>query len=88
MAAKKETKKQEKQKEKPKEHELVPKHEIMKEKDVEDLLKKYGIRKAQLPKILKKDPALRSLEIERGEVIRIIRDSPTAIKSEYYRVVI
>jgi len=42
-------------------HELVPKHRIMNEKEVEELLKKYGITKKELPKILDTDPVVKAL---------------------------
>lgn len=94
MAEKKTAKKPVKTKEAPKpkpkaiDHELVPKRELMKEDQVDALLKVYGIQKVHLPKILKSDPALYGMEIERGDVIKITRKSPTVIKSPYYRVVI
>ena len=93
-AAKKPTKKTVKKKVAPKpkpkpiEHELIPKHELMAEHDVEALLKQYGIQKVHLPKILHGDPALIGLEVNRGDVVRITRKSPTAIISYYYRVVL
>jgi len=81
-------KKQEKEKLKPIEHEIIPKHELMKEKEIEALLKEYGIQKTHLPKILRTDPALIGIEVERGDVVKILRKSPTAIRSYYYRIVI
>ena len=72
----------------PIEHELIPKHELMSEEQVEALLKQYGIQKYHLPKILSTDPALIGMEVNRGDVVKITRKSPTAITSPYYRVVI
>ncbi|MDP7282423.1 MAG: DNA-directed RNA polymerase subunit H [Candidatus Undinarchaeales archaeon] len=69
-------------------HDLVPKHELMKEDEVEKILKVYGIAKQQLPRILSKDPALEGLDANRGDVVRIERKSPTAILTNYYRIVI
>jgi len=66
----------------------VPKHELMKEEGIEVLLKEYGIQRFHLPKISKNDPAIASLEAVRGDVIKITRNSPTAIISPYYRVII
>ncbi len=69
-------------------HEFVPKHVKLSEADVEKLLSSYNISKKQLPKILKKDPAIRDFEnIEAGNVIKIIRKSATCGESVYYRVV-
>jgi len=71
-----------------KDHVLLLKHEKLSEKSSEELFKKYNISATQLPKIYKKDPALKGLEdLKTGEVIEISRDSPTANKSKFYRVV-
>ena len=70
------------------EHEWVPKHRIMKPEEVEELLKKYGIKKWQLPKILDSDPVAMILGAKPGDVIEITRKSPTAGEAKYYRVVV
>lgn len=68
-------------------HTLVPKHELLSEKEKEELLKKYGVTLKQLPRILLSDPAIRHLNAKVGDVIKITRKSPTAGTSIYYRVV-
>jgi len=70
------------------EHEWVPKHRIMKPQEVEELLKKYGIKKWQLPKMLVTDPVAMLLGAKPGDVIEITRKSPTAGEAKYYRVVV
>lgn len=70
------------------EHEFVPKHEAMAPEDAENILKTYKVCCDELPKIKIDDPAIKSLEANVGDIIRITRDSPTAGKSVYYRVVI
>lgn len=71
-----------------KDHVLLFKHEKLSEKASEELLKKYNISPTQLPKIYKKDPALKGLDdLKTGDVIEISRESPTANKSKFYRVV-
>ncbi|MEM5805419.1 MAG: DNA-directed RNA polymerase subunit H [Candidatus Aenigmatarchaeota archaeon] len=70
------------------EHELVPKHELLTEKEKEELLKRYGITLRQLPRIFASDPAIRHLNAKPGDVVKIIRKSETAGESIYYRVVI
>ena len=70
------------------EHEWVPKHRIMKPEEVEELLKKFGIKKWQLPKMLDDDPVAMLLGARPGDVIEITRKSPTAGETKYYRVVI
>tara|TARA_Y100000310_G_scaffold211540_1_gene212240 strand:+ start:213 stop:458 length:246 start_codon:yes stop_codon:yes gene_type:complete len=69
-------------------HKLVPKHEKMSEEEVAKLLGDYQISLKQLPKILIKDPALKNLDAEVFDVIRISRKSPTAGNVFYYRVVV
>jgi len=69
-------------------HELVPKHVILSEKEKEELLKKYGIELGQLPRILTSDPMVKLLNAKVGDVIKIIRKSPTAGETIYYRVVV
>ena len=70
------------------EHILVPKHEVLSEKEVKEVLDRYGITRNELPKILKDDSALSDLTINIGDVIKITRNSPTIGKSLYYREVI
>ena len=67
-------------------HILVPKHVIMSNEEVKDLLAKYNISLKQLPAISIKDPAIKQMDIEAGNVIKILRNSAVG-KSVYYRVV-
>ena len=69
-------------------HTLVPKHKIMNEKEVEELLKKYGVTKDKLPKILASDPVVKAIGAKIGDVIEITRKSPIAGEAKYYRVVV
>lgn len=69
------------------EHELVPTHIIAAEDEIKLVLEHYGIEKGQLPRILRDDPAVKVLGARPGQVIRIERDSPTAGKTYYYRLV-
>lgn len=70
------------------EHELVPKHEILGEREVIELLDKYKLGKEQLPKIKKSDPVIKEIKAEVGDIVRITRRSRTAGKSLSYRLVI
>jgi len=70
------------------EHELVPLHEILDEEETSLILKKYGITKEQLPKILKDDPVVKAIAAKEGQVLRINRRSRTAGESVYYRLVV
>lgn len=69
-------------------HELVPKHEILEEREAAVLLDKYKLQKEQLPKIKKSDPVIKEIKAEVGDVVRITRRSRTAGKSLSYRLVI
>jgi DNA-directed RNA polymerase subunit H len=69
-------------------HEMVPKHEILTKKEKDVLLKQFRASENDLPKIFRNDPAIKGLDANRGDVIRIIRKSPTAGETIYYRVVV
>lgn len=69
-------------------HILVPKHIKITAEEIQALLEEYNISISQLPKILKSDVAIKHLNPEVGDVIKIERDSLTSGKSNYYRVVI
>lgn len=69
-------------------HRAVPEHRKMDEEEVEDLLEKFDAEKDDLPKIERTDAALKQMDAEEGDVIEITRDSPTAGKTNYYRVVV
>ncbi|MBT4334466.1 DNA-directed RNA polymerase subunit H [archaeon] len=69
-------------------HILVPEHIKLNDEEKTVVLKQYNIEETKLPKIFLKDPAIQHLEANVGDVIKIIRKSPTNVKSIYYRVVI
>ena len=69
-------------------HEAVPKHEKMDEEEIEELLEKFDTEKEKLPKIERTDAALKQMDVEEGDVIHIERESPTAGKTDYYRLVV
>ncbi len=69
-------------------HILKPKHTKLKEKEIEDILNKFNISKAQLPKILSTDPALPE-GCNIGDIIEIERkDEDSEQVNLYYRVVV
>lgn len=69
-------------------HVAVPEHRKMDEDEVEELLEKYDTKEEKLPKIERTDAAIKGLDAEVGDVIEIVRDSPTAGETTYYREVI
>ena len=69
-------------------HYLVPEHVLIREEKVGELMAELGIKEESLPKIVKTDAAIKQLKPSVGDVIKIIRDSPTAGSSIYYRRVV
>jgi DNA-directed RNA polymerase subunit H len=69
-------------------HILVPPHTKLNESEKKALLEKYKISLSELPRISIKDPAIESLKVKPGDVIKIIRKSPTAGTTVFYRSVI
>ena len=69
------------------EHILVPKHVLLTQEEIQEVLLRYNINISQLPKISRKDPAIKHLDTKTGDIIKIIRMSTTAGKAEYYRMV-
>jgi DNA-directed RNA polymerase subunit H (RpoH/RPB5) len=70
------------------EHELVPKHEVLSKEEKQKVLDKFKITTEELPKILSSDAVMEYLKAKPGDVVRIMRDSPTAGETVYYRVVV
>lgn len=70
------------------EHKLVPKHEILTQKEVEQLLAEYRVQPYQLPQIKSSDPCVKAIDAKPGDILRIIRKSPTAGTHIAYRYVV
>jgi DNA-directed RNA polymerase subunit H (RpoH/RPB5) len=71
------------------EHQLVPKHILLKENEVNEIMQKYNItNKIQFPDISRFDPVARAICLRPGDVCQIIRSSKTSIVANYYRVCI
>lgn len=69
-------------------HVLIPEHQKLGDKDKQELFEKYHIAIRDLPKILLTDPAIQQLNVKPGDVIKIIRKSPTAGEAIFYRGVV
>ncbi len=69
-------------------HELVPKHVLLKPEQAREILEQYHIKPYQLPYIRSSDPAARAVGAKVGDIIRVIRKSPTAGESNFYRYVV
>ena len=69
-------------------HQLVPKHILLTKKETQELLDKYKISVIDLPQIFEKDPVAIAIGAKEGDVVKILRDSNTTVKSiSYYRYV-
>eukprot|EP00622_Pseudochattonella_farcimen_P006230 FR742007.1.p1 GENE.FR742007.1~~FR742007.1.p1 ORF type:complete len:222 (+),score=33.51 FR742007.1:131-796(+) len=60
------------------EHRLVPEHIVLDDVSKKKLLKRYRLRQGQLPRIQKDDPVARYYGLEKGMVVKIIRNSEPA----------
>ena len=67
---------------------MVPKHELLSEEEKEEVLRLLGVKPEQLPKIRVDDPIAKEIGAKVGDIIRIIRESPTAGVSIAYRYVV
>ncbi|MEE9223314.1 MAG: DNA-directed RNA polymerase subunit H [Thermoplasmata archaeon] len=74
------------------EHQLVPEHRLLSEKEAKKVISDLKISKEQLPKIKFTDPCIKILnqneEVKEGMVVKIIRASETAGRSMAYRLII
>ena len=69
-------------------HDLVPQHILLTKEETQDLMDKYQITVIDLPQIFEKDPIAIAIGAKEGDVIKIIRNSRTTVKSiDYYRYV-
>ena len=66
----------------------MPKHEILAEREKEELLSKYTIAIRQLPRIFSTDPVIKTIGAKVGDVVRVTREDNRLGKSVYYRVVV
>ena len=67
-------------------HSLRPKHSRLNEKEIEELLGKLNISKAQIPKILFTDPGLPE-GCEVGDIVKIERKEGDKVNL-YFRAVV
>ena len=68
-------------------HELVPRHAILSKSEIEKIFKNLDFEIEQLPKIKVDDPVVKSIEAEKGDILEITRNSPTAGTFVTYRLV-
>lgn len=70
------------------EHELVPQHILLTTEEKEELLARYQVQESQLMKLLSTDPVARYYGYNKGQVIKIIRNSDTAGRYVTHRLVV
>jgi len=69
-------------------HHLVPLHEILTPEEKMKVLKEYRVKPYQLPRIKTSDPVAKAIGAKPGDLIKIIRKSPTAGDYVSYRYVV
>ena len=69
-------------------HIFVPEHVLLTEKEKNTVYEKFSITFKELPKIFANDPAIKSLKLKSGDVVKIVKKSPTAGIAEYFRGVV
>ena len=68
------------------EHEYVPQHTILTDKEVTDMMAKYNVNNFnELPSISRYDPVAMAIGMRPGQICSITRPSRTAINTTYYR---
>ncbi len=67
-------------------HEFVPRHEVLTDEEIEEVLERYEITREQLPRILNTDPGALSVRARPGNVVKITRRSLTAGEAVAYRL--
>ncbi len=70
------------------EHYLVPKHEILSPEEKDEVLKEYRVEPYQFPLIKTSDPIAKVIGARFGDLIKIVRKSPTAGEYVSYRYVV
>jgi len=70
------------------EHELVPKHEVLSLEEGLKVLKSYGVKPEQLPWLRASDPVARAIGARPGDIVKIVRKTPTGGEIVVYRYVV
>ena len=69
-------------------HQFVPQHILLTKEESQNLLDQYKIDLNDLPQMFEKDPVAIAIGAKEGDIVKIIRDSNTTVKSvNYYRYV-
>ncbi|MFX1376868.1 MAG: DNA-directed RNA polymerase subunit H [Promethearchaeota archaeon] len=69
-------------------HKFVPQHLLLTKEESQKLLERYKIEVTDLPQIFEKDPVAVAIGAKEGDIVRIVRDSHTTVRSiDYFRYV-
>jgi len=69
-------------------HRFVPQHLLLTKEESQKLLEKFKIEITDLPQLFEKDPVAIAIGAKEGDIVRIVRDSHTTVRSiDYYRYV-
>ncbi|BAW31771.1 MAG TPA: DNA-directed RNA polymerase subunit H [Methanothermobacter sp.] len=68
-------------------HQLVPEHVILSEEEAKKVLEDMKVHAEQLPRIRSDDPVVKAIGAKEGDILKIVRESPTAGKFVTYRIV-
>jgi len=69
-------------------HKFVPQHVLLTKEESLKLLDKYQIDFSDLPQIFEKDPVAIAIGAKEGDIVKVVRESNTTVKSvNYYRYV-
>ncbi len=69
-------------------HFLIPEHIKLTEEEKKELLEQYKITMVELPRISIDDPAIKHMNLTTKDVVKIIRKSPIAGETVFYRRVV
>jgi len=64
-----------------------PRFEILSPQEIIDFKKAYSATEYTIPKYTRSDPVVRYFALKKGDIVRIIRPSPTSGESVAYRIV-
>jgi len=68
-------------------HSMVPQHTILNNTEKTEVKKRYNVTKdSEFPELSRFDPVAKAIGLRPGELCEIIRSSPTAVQTKYYRL--
>jgi len=68
-------------------HFTQPKFELLSSEEMKKVRDEYNMTDKQIQHMLKSDPIAQYFNLKRGDIIRVIRNSPTSLKVPAYRIV-